>query len=190
MGTYITTYSGIHFDLVNPTAKMVKLEDIAHHLSNVCRWAGAPKAFWSVAQHCAIVSYICPPRFAQWGLMHDAAEAYIGDITRPLKTLIPEVREVESRIMLAICDHFHLSWPEPEELCTYDDQVQRLEAELIMPQHDGRFIDRDGGSYPITSLAQSQLRKLPAGLLAPLSQQGAEVLFAMRYAELFPGSIP
>lgn len=190
MGTHITTYSGIHFDLVSPTADMVRIEDIAHHLAHVCRWAGAPKAFWSVAQHSAIVSYITPPRLRQWALLHDAAEAYIGDITRPLKTLLPGLREIEDRIMRVIAEHFHMSFPEPEELCTYDDQVQRLEAELIMPQHDGKFIDREGDGCVITALSPKQIFYLPNGILSPLSSQGAEVLFAMRFAELFPGSIP
>jgi hypothetical protein len=171
---------------------MVRIEDIAHHLAHVCRWAGAPKAFWSVAQHSVIVSYITPPRLvrlAQWALLHDAAEAYIGDITRPLKTLLPGVREIEDRIMLAIADHFHMSYPEPEELCTYDDQVQRLEAELIMPQHDGKFVDRTGTGCTITALTAAQQFRLPRGLLAPISCEGAEILFVMRFAELFPESI-
>jgi uncharacterized protein len=186
----ITTYSGICFDLEQPTADMVSLDDIAHHLSQVCRWAGATSDFYSVAQHSVLVSYITPLPLQQWGLLHDAAEAYIGDITRPLKTLLPHVHEIEDRIMRVVCEKFHLPYPEPPELGMYDDQIQRYEAETIMRRHDGKFIDRTGDACEVARLTIFQRRQIPPRIFGPMNPPAAEILFALRFSELFHTKMP
>lgn len=182
----ITTFSGIEFDLLNPTPNMIDVVDIAHHLSQVCRWAGAPTCFWSVAQHSVMVSMIVPEELQLWGLLHDAAEAYIGDITRPLKNLLPEIREIETRIMRVIANRFNLEWPEPSALSTYDDQCIRYEAETIMRWHGGQFAGRGKDFTHIDAMTPEQLRRLPAHILRPMNPNSAEVLFALRFQELFP----
>lgn len=185
--TYITTFSGKQVDLLRPTAEMISSVDIAHHLANTGRWAGATRSFYSVAQHSVLLTYIVPPELAQWALMHDAAEAYIGDITRPLKSLLrPTIQRIEVGLMSAICTAFGLTFPEPERLSVYDDQMIRFEAETMLPQHSGEFVKRGGGFTHIDPLQPWQHRRLPIHAMTMLEPMKAKVLFAMRFGELFP----
>src|SRR5271166_4295857 len=89
VGSYIQTYTGIRFDILNPTPEMITIDDIAHHLANCCRFTGAVKWHYSVAQHSYYASLIAGPqwrpRLALEALMHDASEAYICDMARPMK---------------------------------------------------------------------------------------------------------
>ena len=82
-GPTITLASGRLFDFLDPHGSDFSIEDIAHGLAHVCRYAGQCRAFFSVAEHSIIVSDLVT-EFAYEALLHDAAEAFIGDITRPL----------------------------------------------------------------------------------------------------------
>ena len=82
------TNSGVSFDLINIDASKININDIAHHLSLINRFNGAVSVPYSVAQHSVIVSRIVHPDFALIALLHDAAEAYIGDISEPVKRLL------------------------------------------------------------------------------------------------------
>lgn len=82
---WIQTFTGRKFDLLDPTPDMVDVRDVAHALSLACRFAGHCRRFYSVAEHSVRVSLMVPPPDALAGLMHDAAEAYIGDVSRPMK---------------------------------------------------------------------------------------------------------
>jgi uncharacterized protein len=135
MSGYITTVTGRRFDPLDPTPDSIELEDIAHALSNICRWGGHTSEFYSVAQHSVLVSIVCPPELAAWGLMHDAAEAYFGDIPRPLKLLLPDYAELEHRTMRVIAEKFGLPWPEPPALKQYDNEVLAREALAFMLDH-------------------------------------------------------
>ncbi|AVO51243.1 phosphohydrolase [Ectopseudomonas mendocina] len=93
--TWILTNSARAFDLLNPRAENVLTTDIAHALSLVCRFNGHCAWHYSVAQHSLLVAYIIEkeggtPEEQLAGLLHDAAEAYISDLTRPLKLLLIE----------------------------------------------------------------------------------------------------
>lgn len=92
---WFQTFSGVRFDLEDTMPEMVRLEDIAHHLSLLCRFNGAVKRFYSVAQHCVLASHHvdvvggeCERQRRLGALLHDAAEAYVGDCVRPLKHLL------------------------------------------------------------------------------------------------------
>lgn len=129
----ITTVTGIQFDVANPTADMVCIGDIAHALAHLTRWGGQCKTFFSIAQHSVLVSLYCPPELALWGLLHDAAEAYYGDVSRPLKRLLPEYKALEKAAMQVIAAKYGLPWPEPPELKTWDNMVFCMEAKALMP---------------------------------------------------------
>lgn len=86
-GPWITTYTGKKFDLLNPQAKDICIEDIAHALACVNRFAGHTNKPISVAQHSVYVSRQCPGSHALQALLHDASEAYLGDITFYLKKM-------------------------------------------------------------------------------------------------------
>ena len=94
------------FDVECPDPAMIRLGDIAHALSNLCRWGGHSSHFYSVAQHSVAVSELLPKRLALAGLMHDAAEAYLIDIPRPLKSMFPRYYEIEKNLLSVIGQHF------------------------------------------------------------------------------------
>lgn len=87
---YIRTFTGIEFYLDDPKPEMVKIEDVAHALSNLCRFTGHTAPFYSVAQHSVwvadcLILWDAPRHVVRAGLLHDAAEAYYGDLSSPLK---------------------------------------------------------------------------------------------------------
>ncbi len=112
---WIHTYTGKKFYPIKPNPEDICIEDIAHALSLQCRFTGHTKYFYSVAQHSLLVSLILrdqdrPNSVCLWGLLHDASEAYLIDVARPVKHL-PEFatyREAETRLMLAISSKFGL----------------------------------------------------------------------------------
>src|SRR5579872_2947230 len=82
---WIQTASGLEFPLFEPRLDAINIEDIAHGLSMICRFTGQCARFYSVAEHSVHVSHLVPREDAAWGLLHDAAEAYLGDVASPLK---------------------------------------------------------------------------------------------------------
>jgi hypothetical protein len=109
---WIRTYTRKDFHFDHPSADAVCIEDIAHALSMQCRFNGHLRRFCSVAEHCVHASHLVSPSIAHIALLHDAAEAYVGDLVSPLKW-IPELGqpfdEVEQRVVAAICRHFAIS---------------------------------------------------------------------------------
>lgn len=104
----IETQSGELIDFVWPHRNRYLIEDIAHGLSHVCRFAGHTGRFYSVAQHSVLVSHVDPENLPLWKLMHDASEAYMGDMPTPLKKMMPEYRKLEDTVMDAIADSYGL----------------------------------------------------------------------------------
>lgn len=102
MSKTILTRSGKLFDYTTPTTDMVELDDIAHALSNLCRFTGHCDRFYSVAEHSVLVSRLVPDDLALGGLLHDAAEAYCGDVNSPLKSMLGTYRAIEARITAVI----------------------------------------------------------------------------------------
>lgn len=111
-GEWILTFSGERFYPFSPAPEEVKTKDIAHALSLICRFNGHTRGFYSVAAHSVHVSRLVPPEFAFEALMHDAAEAYVGDMVRPLKRGLPAFEEVEGRVRSAIAARYRI----PREL--------------------------------------------------------------------------
>lgn len=131
-GPMIMLASGNYFDFANPENSVFTIEDIAYGLSNICRFVGQCKRFYSVAQHSVCVSRIVPPEHAYAGLMHDAAEAFIGDVSRPLKDILPEYRVIESRVERAVFSHFDVPFPLPREVKDADAIMLATEQAHIM----------------------------------------------------------
>lgn len=135
----IETHSGIKFDIENPTPEMVSLEDISWSLSMTCRYNGQIPSFYSVAEHsCLVADWLATnghEHLAFAGLMHDAAEAYIGDIVRPMK-LIPEFaviyNEFERLVETAIGEKFNVDlYPIDPIVKEADKAIYEWEVENI-----------------------------------------------------------
>lgn len=143
--TWILTRTGRRFDLLMPKASQVSTLDIAHALANICRFNGHTRRHYSVAQHSLLVASIVPAEHQLAALLHDATEAYVGDMVRPLKQgmrefyetqgLVSLYDEVERRVWLAICERFKL---EPElPACVHEADMIALATERrdLMPHH-------------------------------------------------------
>jgi hypothetical protein len=100
--SWIETYTGKKFNVFEPDIKAINIIDIAHALSMCTRFNGHLHQYYSVAEHSIYVSELVPKEFALAGLLHDASEAYLSDIPRPIKAMIPEVKLIENKVMTLI----------------------------------------------------------------------------------------
>lgn len=144
-GPWMGTFSGVRFYPMTPRASEVKVVDIAQALANRCRYSGLCKSFYSVAQHSVIVSMILlashGPLIALHGLLHDAAETYVGDMIRPLKlyTQLGELFQThEQMVHDAIMEKFGLPTGDlPSVIKEVDDRVLATEAKTIVTDTTG-----------------------------------------------------
>ena len=152
--TWILTRSGRKFDLVRPTAAMVDPADIAHSLSMQCRFNGHTNQFYSVAQHCLLVADLVPVEHQLAALLHDATEAYVGDMVRPLKEGMRHYaeaygarcpyEEAEERVWHAICARFSLDHDLPASVKHADLVALATEKRDLMPEHPEHWPCLDG----------------------------------------------
>lgn len=131
--SWILTSTGKHFDLIDPQPEMINILDIAHGLSNCCRFAGHSRYFYSVAQHSTLASQIVPEGFELEALLHDASEAYLGDVTRPLKQLLPNYRAIEKKVEAAIRAAFGLPSIQSDAVGHADRVMLATERRDLMP---------------------------------------------------------
>lgn len=134
-GPTILLQSGAYFDLLDPWNSKFTIEDIAHGLSNTCRYAGQCRGFYSVAEHSWHTSHIVPGPWKLAALMHDAAEAFIGDVTRPLKSLLPDYKRIERGVEDAIAARFGIFGMDAPEVKQADLAMLAAEQAEIMPAH-------------------------------------------------------
>lgn len=132
IGNWIQTFTGRQFWPLDPHPEDVNITDIAHSLSLLCRYNGHCKRFYSIAEHSLLVSECVPLADSLQGLLHDAAEAYCGDLTRPLKQNIAEWGPVEARIHVAICQKFNMSIILPLSVSRADDAILGDEQAALM----------------------------------------------------------
>lgn len=109
-GDWMQTFSGAQFWPMDPRASEIDIEDIAHSLSMQCRYAGHCKRFYSVAEHsvhvAAWVGTVAPKQYALAGLLHDATEAFLVDVPRPVKPFLPGYKEAEARLWDVVAERF------------------------------------------------------------------------------------
>jgi len=110
-----------------PQPHEIYIGDIAHALSRICRYGGHVLDFLSVAEHSILVSELVPERFALEGLLHDATEAYVGDMIAPLKRIIPSFRDVEDKVWHSVAVHFKLPIVLPPEVKEADVEAYKIE---------------------------------------------------------------
>lgn len=170
-GPWIQTFTGKRFNPLNPVIEAIAIEDIAHALSNICRFTGHCSDFYSVAQHSVLVSYLCNHEHALYGLLHDASEAYCQDIASPIKKTeeFSAYREVEAKLQRAVYKRFDCLKEEPADVKLADMMIFATEARDLMSPLRCDFIV---GTKP-----------LPFNII-PLPPKQAKALFLERFKEL------
>lgn len=171
--TWITTQSGKNFSYDDP--RDFDITDIAQALSNICRFTGHLPRFYSVAQHSVIASQIVPEHLAFEALMHDAHEAYVGDVNSPLKALLQDYKAIETRVEQALRTQFKL----PLEM---SPAVKH--ADMVMLGTERRDFGLDNG-VPWPCLEGIELL---GDEIKPLSPGGAYNAFMVRYHQLTLGA--
>ena len=150
MGNYITTYTGIHFEPANPDPKAIRIDDIAHALSLICRGNGHVKTFWSVGEHCINCAKEAQARslsnrIALACLLHDASECYMSDIPRPFKRELQEYREHEERLLDIIYKKFLGSPLTPEER----SQMKEIDDAMLWFDLENLLGEKQFGEIPL-----------------------------------------
>ena len=158
-------------NVFEPKPEMICIEDIAHGLSNMCRFGGHVKHFYSVAQHSVMCHDMVDQEYKLQALLHDASEAYCKDIPKPLKELLPDYREIEARVDGAIRARFNLPLRMSED-------VHR--ADLILLATERRDLMRaDSTPWAILAGVEALPRKIVA-----VQPSRAQAMFIKRYVEL------
>jgi len=133
----IEMINGERFTFLEPKVSMIDPEVIAHAIANLCRFTGHTRQFYSVAQHCVIVSELVPEGLALQGLLHDASEAFIGDVSRPLKAVMDDLapgvlHDIEERIHEVIAKRFKSGFPHDPEIKAADNVCLATEKRDLM----------------------------------------------------------
>ena len=166
---YVSTFLGNRFFLTSPHIDDVAIEDIAHGLAYQCRFNGQTSAFYSVAQHSLMVMSLVPEPLHFHALLHDAAEAYLGDMVKPLKQLFPEFSVIESRVMEIIGLRFAI------DLTRLDPAIKR--ADMVALATEKRDL------MPYSTEAWSYLDGIDAlpGIIEPMGPQAAKEAFLQAF---------
>ncbi len=131
-GLWIHTYKGHKFYAYDPHPDDIDIEDIAHALSLTCRYSGHCKHFYSVAQHCLLIAELAPKEYKLEALLHDAAEAYLTDIPRPIKYMLNgtdnRFSKLENKINAVIARKYGALEKLPEEIKELDYNIVADEA--------------------------------------------------------------
>lgn len=122
-GDWLQTYTGGQFWPLDPRPDDIRIEDIAAALSKLCRYGGHCTRFYSVAEHSVHVAAAAPEQYRLDALLHDAAEAYLVDVPRPVKRYLANYHEIEERLDDMIAKRFHLAWPRPPVVKMLDDAI-------------------------------------------------------------------
>lgn len=129
---FLTTSSGRAIALESIEAADIDIQDIAHSLSNLCRFGGHTKRFYSVAQHSVRVALSLPKEHQLAGLLHDATEAYLVDIPRPLKMLLPDYQMIEESLWMKVAQRFGLDPKLANEVIEADNRALLTEWQELM----------------------------------------------------------
>lgn len=171
---WIQTFTGKKFYPLNPRSEDIDIIDIAHGLSMQCRFGGHCRVFYSVAQHSVLVSKLLPKDLALRGLMHDAAEAYVSDIVRPIKIHLPLFKEMEDKVHRAIAEKFNYDPEITQEILDADNKVLVTERRDLMCQTSEDWcLDHEPCSE----------------IIIPVSSVHAEILFRDYYSRIMSQGI-
>jgi uncharacterized protein len=173
----IQTYTGSYFDFTDPENSEIDIRDIAHGLANLCRFTGHTREFYSVAQHSVLMAVAVGGEHGFKALMHDAHEAYVGDMASPLKALVPGFKEIEKRIEAAVLGRFGISLPLPPVIKESDLRMLLTEQQALMTPPFNHWA------------ARSVTTPYPDLVIRPWSTVDAERRFLLLFDELMPDGV-
>lgn len=179
VGEWMQTYTGRQFWPLDPRPEEIFVEDIAHSLSQQCRYAGHCLKFYSVAEHCVLMAEVVTQAGgsldeARWALLHDASEAYLVDVPRPVKPHLTGYRAAEAAVMMAVAERFGLSASMPKLVHEFDNRIIADERANLSP-----------------CFAPWDFDETPLGVvLRNWSPFVAEQRFLMTFGNLFPEAAP
>lgn len=162
LGGWIQTFTGRPFWPCDPRPEDIDARDIAHALAHQCRFAGHTAFFYSVAEHCVRASLIVPHEHALWALLHDAPEAYLVDLPRPIKHMsgVAEAYQAaEARLMGVVCEVFGLDPHQPSEVTRADMVLLQTEARDLMT--GSNLVGRDAFSGAGVKPLEETLHPVP-----------------------------
>lgn len=169
----ILTSKGQYYPFLTPEVYAFDIEEIAHALSHMNRFAGHTYTFYSVAQHCVIASYLVERGFEMEALLHDASEAYVVDVPSPLKKIIgPVYNEIEGKCQAALSKQFGIRYPFPEPVHKIDMFMLALEKRDLMV--------RDSVEWPFIN----GIDVSPHQPITPVGPREARQMFLDRYDTL------
>ncbi len=151
IGDWSQTFRGIRMYPLDPRPDEIDIADIAHSLSMQCRFNGHTRHFLSVAEHCCFVHDLLPAEWRLCGLLHDASEAYLSDVPRPIKQTAefgPAYRAAEDALMQVIAAKFEFVYPIPDVVVRVDHAICRTEAVQLMAP----VLEWSDGAQPISGL--------------------------------------
>jgi hypothetical protein len=178
----ILTSSGNYFHFDNPELHPFSIEDIANSLSKICRFTGHVSHFYSVAQHSVYVSRLLPIELRLQGLLHDAAEAYVGDVSSPLKRRLPNYKEIEHRVERALNAQFGLPFPLDPLIKEADLRMLSAERKEFLPVADDSFWP---GWDPLRK--ENTLEPIPFRI-GPMDWQKAKSFFLAEFYAITTGT--
>lgn len=175
--SWIQTFTGRKFYPLDPRAADVDVRDIAHALAMKCRFGGHCRAFYSVAQHSVLVSQAVRAEHALWGLMHDAAEAYLADVGRPVKAAmrvacgegVETFDALEERVLAAVAAGLGFPAIAYEAVAEADLVLLATEARDLMAEPP------EDWELGVEALAER---------IVPVGPEEAEGMFLRRWEEL------
>lgn len=178
-GSWMQTFTGRMFYPLAAEPGDIDPVDVAHALSQMCRYGGHTRRFYSVAEHSVLVSRWLEDAIggtlgraeAVRGLLHDAAEAYVGDMVRPLKHHMPQYREVEDRLLGVVAERFGV------EGGVYSPAVKEADNRILLDERAELL------TAPPQAWGQDDLTPLGVQVVG-LYPPAAERLFLDRLAEL------
>lgn len=171
---WIQTFTGKAFWPLEPAPEDVCIEDIAHALSLLCRFGGHCSKFYSVAEH----SVLAAAKAGIHGLLHDAAEAYLLDLPRPIKRVLPEYRTLEDKLLTVIYQSLKVPFP------TADEIMQVTKADNSLLSTEKHVLMKDTTSWCLSEPSY------PDVVINGFKPQDAESLFLSVFQRLYDTEVP
>lgn len=173
----LTLVSGQNLDPMNIQESDIQIEVIAHALAGVCRYNGhtadhkGDPIHYSVAQHCVLLSQHVPEHLRKAALLHDASEAFCGDLIAPYKQFLPEFTHIEEGILRTIFNRYNVPFELLDEIHEYDKGISISEMAVLLPHIDSHLY-KTGKDLTIT--------------VEPWSAVLSKAAYMMQFYRLFP----